>query len=104
VKKMIVGGLAVLAFTATAPAQAEASSYDGYLTAGEASRYLGATLHSDYYVRSGSLRANWHRREARNRLYGTFTVRFQDGDLGWGTARATQWPSGRWRTYYHIDW
>ena len=46
------------------------------LTAGEASRHLGASLHSDYSVKRGSLRANWFRREARNRLYCTYTVRF----------------------------
>ena len=73
-------GGTILAALFAIPATASAGQY---LTAGEASRHLGASLHSDYYVKRGSLRANWFRREAPNRLYGTYTVRFQDGSLGW---------------------
>ena len=92
-------GAALLAPTAI-PAQADASTY---LSNGEASRQLGATVHGDYYVARGSLRVNWYRREASNRLYGYYTVRFQDGDYGWGRARVTEWPSS-YRTYYSINY
>jgi hypothetical protein len=63
----------------------------------------GASQHEDYHVKRGSLRAHWFRREAPNRLYGTYTVRFQDGDLGWGRARVTEWPTS-WRSFYRVNW
>ena len=90
----------VLAALFAIPATASAGQD---LTPAEASRHLGASLHSDYSLKRGSLRANWFRREAPNRLYGTYTVRFRDGNLGWGRARVTEWPSS-WRTFYRINW